>query len=86
LLKEAGFDGPPKTVKEMKQYAEKLSVVKEEGRLERLGLWPGTDPYTFAYVFNGKFYDPDKNEVTPEDAFDSHFDSALSPVSLCVYH
>lgn len=67
LLKEAGFDGPPKTVKEMKQYAEKLSVVKEEGRLERLGLWPGTDPYTFAYVFNGKFYDPDKNEVTPED-------------------
>ncbi|WP_405079791.1 ABC transporter substrate-binding protein [Paenibacillus chitinolyticus] len=67
LLKEAGFDGPPKTISELKTYAEKLSVVQEGGRLERLGLWPGADAYTFTQVFGGKFWDPDKKEVTPDD-------------------
>ncbi len=67
LLAEAGFDGPPETISELKAYIEKLSVVKDDGRLERLGLWPGVDPYTFTYVFGGKFWDPDKKEITPDD-------------------
>lgn len=67
LLKEAGLEGPPETISDLKLYIDKLSVVKEDGRLERLGLWPGTDAYTFTQVFGGKFWDPDKKEVTPED-------------------
>lgn len=67
LLQQAGFDGPPKTIGELKTYIDKLSVVREDGRLDRLGLWPGTDPYTFAQVFGGKFWDPEKKEVTPDD-------------------
>ncbi|UOK56135.1 ABC transporter substrate-binding protein [Bacillus sp. OVS6] len=67
ILSEAGFDGPPKTIAEMKDVIDKTSDVKSDGRLNRLGLWPGVDPYTFAYTFGGDFWDPSKNEVTPDD-------------------
>ncbi|NYE09002.1 multiple sugar transport system substrate-binding protein [Bacillus niacini] len=67
ILSEAGFDGPPKTIAELKEVIEKTSVVKSDGRLDRLGLWPGVDPYTFAYTFGGDFWDPSKKEVTPDD-------------------
>ncbi|KKI92095.1 sugar ABC transporter substrate-binding protein [Bacillus sp. SA1-12] len=67
ILAEAGFDGPPETIAEMKQVIEKTSIVGDDGRLQRIGLWPGVDPYTFAYTLGGNFWDAEKNEVTPED-------------------
>lgn len=67
LLAEAGFDGPPKTIGELKNYIQKLSVVQKDGRPERLGLWPGMDTYTFTYAYGGKFYDEASKTVTPDD-------------------
>jgi multiple sugar transport system substrate-binding protein len=67
ILSKAGFDGPPKTIAELKQVIDKVSIVKSGGRLDRLGLWPGVDPYTFTYTFGGDFWDPSKKEVTPEN-------------------
>lgn len=67
ILSKAGFDGPPKTIAEMKKVIDKVSVVKDGGRLERLGLWPGVDSYTFTYTFGGDFWDPNKKEVTPDN-------------------
>lgn len=66
ILKEAGYDGPPETISELKEYIKKLSEVGDGGRLQRLGLWPGMDAYTFSNVFNGSFYDEDAKQVTPD--------------------
>lgn len=66
ILKEAGYDGPPETIGELKEYIKKLSVVEDGGRLTRLGLWPGMDAYTFAYAFNGSYYDEASKQVTPD--------------------
>ncbi|SMF78219.1 carbohydrate ABC transporter substrate-binding protein, CUT1 family (TC 3.A.1.1.-) [Paenibacillus uliginis N3/975] len=66
ILKEAGYDGPPETISELKEYIKKLSIVEGEGRLQRLGLWPGMDTYTFSYAFNGSFYDEAAKQVTPD--------------------
>ncbi|PTX64958.1 carbohydrate ABC transporter substrate-binding protein (CUT1 family) [Melghirimyces profundicolus] len=68
LLKEAGFDGPPETIQELKKYAKKLDRTKENGRLERLGLNPGANfQYIWMYSFGGKMWDPESQEVTPTD-------------------
>ncbi len=39
ILAEAGFDGPPATIGELKEYIKALSIVEDGGRLQRLGLW-----------------------------------------------
>ncbi|MBB6731293.1 ABC transporter substrate-binding protein [Cohnella sp. CBP 2801] len=67
MLADAGYSAPPATMTELKEYAEKLSVVQKDGRLEVLGLWPGIDSYTFSQVYGGKFWDPDTKQVTPDD-------------------
>ncbi|MFC7680870.1 ABC transporter substrate-binding protein [Paenibacillus sp. GCM10028914] len=66
ILKEAGYDAPPETISELKEYIKSLSVVEDGGRLQRLGLWPGMDTYTFSYAFNGSFYDEATKQVTPD--------------------
>lgn len=66
ILKEAGYEGPPETIAQLKEYINKLSVVEDGGRLSRLGLWPGMDTYTFSNVFNGSFYDEAAKQVTPD--------------------
>lgn len=66
ILQEAGYDGPPETISDLKEYIKKLSVVEDGGRLQRLGLWPGMDAYTFSYAFNGSFYDEATQQVTPD--------------------
>ncbi|CAM3604701.1 ABC transporter substrate-binding protein [Marinicrinis lubricantis] len=65
ILAEAGYDGPPETISELKEYITALSV-EEDGRLTRLGLWPGMDAYTFTYAYGGSFYDEASKEVTPD--------------------
>lgn len=66
ILKEAGYDGPPETLGELKEYIQALSIVEDGGRLSRLGLWPGMDAYTFSYAYGGSFYDEAAKQVTPD--------------------
>ncbi|PTM59735.1 carbohydrate ABC transporter substrate-binding protein (CUT1 family) [Desmospora activa DSM 45169] len=66
LLQEAGFDGPPKTIQELRKYEDKLSK-KKDGRLVTLGLWPGTTPHIWMQSFEGRLWDPEKKTVTPLD-------------------
>lgn len=66
ILAEAGFDCPPATIGELKEYIKALSIVEDGGRLQRLGLWPGMDAYTFAYAYSGSFYDAEAKQVTPD--------------------
>ena len=68
ILKEAGFSGPPETISQLKEYIKALSIVENGGRLQRLGLWPGMDTYTFANAYNGSFYDKAAKQVTPDNA------------------
>ncbi|WII37483.1 ABC transporter substrate-binding protein [Paenibacillus thiaminolyticus] len=68
ILAEAGFDGPPATIGELREYIKALSIVENGGRLQRLGLWPGMDAYTFAYAYSGSFYDAEAKQVTPDHA------------------
>ncbi|TQR44007.1 ABC transporter substrate-binding protein [Paenibacillus popilliae] len=68
ILKEAGFSGPPETISQLKEYIKALSIVENGGRLQRLGLWPGMDTYTFANAYNGSFYDEAAKQVTPDNA------------------
>ncbi|EPY09812.1 ABC transporter substrate-binding protein [Paenibacillus alvei] len=68
ILKEAGFNGPPETISQLKEYIKALSIVENGGRLQRLGLWPGMDTYTFANAYNGSFYDVAAKQVTPDNA------------------
>ncbi|MGP4081597.1 ABC transporter substrate-binding protein [Pseudalkalibacillus sp. R45] len=66
LLKEAGLDGPPETVQELEEYNKKLSKV-DNGRIERLGIWPALNPYMWMHAFGGKLWDPESQDVTPTD-------------------
>jgi len=67
ILTETGLDGPPETMSELKDYINKLSIVNKDGRLDRLGLWPGVDPYTITYSYGGKYWDNEKKEITPDN-------------------
>jgi len=68
LLKEAGLGGPPETIGQLKEYITKLSAKEDGGRLQRLGLWPGVDTYTFSRAYGGSFYDAATKQVTPDHA------------------
>lgn len=68
LLKEAGLDGPPETIQELKEYSKKLDKTDSKGRLERLGLCTGPhQQYIWMYSFGGKMWDPKAKKVTPTD-------------------
>ncbi|GGE03877.1 sugar ABC transporter substrate-binding protein [Marinithermofilum abyssi] len=66
LLKKAGFDRPPETIQELKKYEAKLSEEKN-GRITRLGLWPGQIPHVWMQSFEGRLWDPEAKKVTPLD-------------------
>ncbi|MEH6993196.1 ABC transporter substrate-binding protein [Neobacillus drentensis] len=66
LLKEAGFDGPPETIQELEEYNKKLSKI-EDGRIERLGIWPSQTPHIWMHGFGGQIWNPETKEVTAKD-------------------
>ncbi|EKF49750.1 sugar ABC transporter substrate-binding protein [Thermosipho africanus H17ap60334] len=60
LLEKAGYSKPPKTVYEMIDVAEKLTVEGKRGRYETVGFIPWYAqgwPYTWIYAFEGKVFD-----------------------------
>ncbi len=71
LFKEAGLDPnkPPQTIKELDEYAEKLTKMKGK-RLIQIGFvpWRGQGwHYTWGWAFGGKFYDPSKKKLAFAD-------------------
>jgi multiple sugar transport system substrate-binding protein len=62
MLEKAGLDGPPETVSELVDYAEKLTVKKSDGTLEVVGFnpvmgWYSNTPANFGPMFGGKWVD-----------------------------
>ena len=62
MLKKAGFDGPPKTVSELAEYAKKLTVKNPDGSLKVVGFnpdmgWYSNTPANFGPMFGGKWTD-----------------------------
>ena len=72
LFKEAGLDPntPPKTLDDLKAYAQKLTKVDASGNITQLGWMPIDDPWrAMNFVLNsgGKFYDPKTSAPTFND-------------------
>ena len=62
MLKKAGFDGPPKTVSELTEYAKKLTVKNSDGSLKVVGFnpamaWYSNTPSNFGPMYGGKWTD-----------------------------
>lgn len=71
LFKEAGLDPerPPQTISELDEYANKLTKV-QGGKILQIGFipWRGQGwPYTWGWVFGGKFYDHETKKFTFAD-------------------
>lgn len=69
LFKAAGLDPekPPKTLDELKDYAQKLTKVDASGNITQLGWMPIDDPWrALNFVLNSgaRFYDPATNAPT----------------------
>jgi multiple sugar transport system substrate-binding protein len=69
LFKEAGLDpnSPPKTLDELKAYAQKLTKVDSSGNITQLGWMPISDPWramNFLLNSGGAFYDPKTSAPT----------------------
>ena len=71
-FRESGLleTGPPKTVEEMDQLAEKLTLTDEKGRIRRIGFIPwnvfgyANSIFTWGWAFGGEFYNPDTGRIT----------------------
>lgn len=67
-FRKAGLDPerPPKTLKELEEYAQKLTVRNASGGIEQIGFLPWL-PWDFTYMwgnfFGGKWFDPDNSIV-----------------------
>ncbi|MCD6397005.1 MAG: ABC transporter substrate-binding protein [Spirochaetaceae bacterium] len=60
LLAKAGYKEPPKTIYELIEVAEKLTVEGKRGRYETVGFipWYGQGwPYTWIFAFEGRVFD-----------------------------
>lgn len=67
-FRKAGLDpeNPPKTIQELEDAAEKLTI-KKGRRFERIGFIPWYGQgwlYTWGWAFGGEFYDPKTGKVT----------------------
>ncbi|MFD0869351.1 Putative ABC transporter substrate-binding protein yesO [Chlamydia abortus] len=67
ILAEAGYDQPPETVQQLAEYFDKLNKIEAGGEIKRLAFNPNLPIYDFTYLFGGKFYDEEKQEITPQD-------------------
>jgi multiple sugar transport system substrate-binding protein len=62
MLKQAGLDGPPKTISELTEYAKKLTVKNPDGSLKVVGFnpvmnWYSNTPANFGPMFGAKWVD-----------------------------
>lgn len=65
IFKKAGISSPPKTMQQLKKDAVKLTKVKSNGRLERLGISTSANPYILMYSYGGHMWNPQTKQVTP---------------------
>ncbi len=69
IAKEAGLDpeNPPKTLEELDQWAEAMTIQKDDGTYERFGLIPWLDlkddAFTLPFFFGADVYDPETNKL-----------------------
>ncbi len=74
-FRQAGLDPerPPKTIKELEEYALKLTIRDKKGEIERLGFLPTFLPHasiavlTWGWAFGGEFYNEKTQEFTCDD-------------------
>lgn len=73
ILKECGYDTPPKTISEFQEFAFKATKTDDQGNYTRLGFapdWPFTNPMRWPYIFGAEgWYDRETGTVlanTPE--------------------
>lgn len=64
LFKEAGLDPekPPKTLKELEEYSEKLTKKDQNGKITQIGFLPSWPPWSFGFYgvqFGGSWGDPE---------------------------
>lgn len=69
IAKEAGLDpeNPPKTLDELDQWAEAMTIQKDDGTYERFGLIPWLDlkddAFTLPFFFGADVYDSETNKL-----------------------
>ncbi len=76
LFEKVGLDPdkPPKTIDEVDEYSKKINQTKK-GKVTRIGMipWdtygPSNSLFTWGWAFGGDFYDPKKQEVTPDNDY-----------------
>jgi ABC-type glycerol-3-phosphate transport system substrate-binding protein len=76
IFEDVGLDPdkPPKTIEEVDAYTAKINQTKG-GRVTRIGIIPwdqygfGNSLFTWGWAFGGEFYDPSKEEVTPDNDY-----------------
>lgn len=69
ILKEIGYDEPPKTMEEMYEMAVKATVLDADGNIERLGypLFPlASARQELIYGFGGRWWAEDGKTLTPD--------------------
>ena len=69
LFKEAGLnpDLPPKTIRELEIFSEKLTKKNQDGKITRIGFLPSWPSWAFglySVLFGGKWGEPDGTAIT----------------------
>ena len=69
IFREAGLDPerPPRTIAELDRAAAACTKLSPDGGFVRYGFRPN-GLVTWAYVFGGRWYDPELDEITADDA------------------
>jgi multiple sugar transport system substrate-binding protein len=76
LFEKVGLDPnrPPQTLDEVDEYSQKINQ-SQHGNITRIGMIPwnvygfGNSMFTWGWAFGGEFYDPVKQEVTPDNDY-----------------